>query len=588
MVDERVIEKADNIPNSGMISAAKRALEWKKQGKAGGTQVGMTRAHQIVSRENLSDSTVKRMYSFFSRHEVDKKATGFNSGEEGYPSPGRVAWDLWGGDAGYSWSRQKANSLRKEYSYGTLSPITSSSGKTEEQSDNYIEYYVKKSDPDELTPSQEEQVKDYQRRVKAHGLFSQSSSHYVTAKDNPGKEYGDVCANCVFYNIGKSSCCIVSGKIQANGYCDLAIIPESNKEGGEKNMTEKGYDVGDSEVTNTSYDPGITSTTEPDPISTLAMQKDATYDRTAGQEGVGAFSTTANSTVQAPAPGATTEPTFADNKKVAPTIAGEAVNKDDGINPNMQLCNCMGMSKCVGCACAGCQTCDGCDNDQCQGCACDHSVTKNSSCCDGCDDDCDGSCCPACIDMMMGWSDDDDDDSDYQATEPQNPATSLYSMIQAIDASMDTVNHMISGQDLSTLPFWASQSLTAAISAGVIVDEIMENYGIYNPDVDGSINKSMAPVRMEKKEFSTARRKQLAREGKAMPDGSYPIENVQDLKNAIRAWGRGGAKPADKAHIISRARALGAMQLIPDNWKKNIKKSIWGNSFLPVDSLWNG
>lgn len=106
-------EESKNVPNDGMVSAAKRALEWKKQGKAGGTSVGFARAHSIVARENLSDSTVKRMYSFFSRHEVDKKATGFNSGEEGYPSPGRVAWDLWGGDAGYSWSRKKAESLSK-------------------------------------------------------------------------------------------------------------------------------------------------------------------------------------------------------------------------------------------------------------------------------------------------------------------------------------------------------------------------------------------------------------------------------------------------------------------------------------------
>ena len=54
------------------------------------------------------------MYSFFSRHEVDKKATGFSAGEEGYPSPGRVAWDLWGGDAGYSWSRAKWASIQRQ------------------------------------------------------------------------------------------------------------------------------------------------------------------------------------------------------------------------------------------------------------------------------------------------------------------------------------------------------------------------------------------------------------------------------------------------------------------------------------------
>mgnify|MGYP006281258745 CR=1 FL=1 len=105
---------ADNKPSGGMKAAAKRALAWKEQGHAGGTAVGLNRAHQIVSGENLSDSTVKRMFSFFSRHEVDKKAKGFRAGEEGYPSAGRVAWDLWGGDAGFAWSRKKVNSMKKE------------------------------------------------------------------------------------------------------------------------------------------------------------------------------------------------------------------------------------------------------------------------------------------------------------------------------------------------------------------------------------------------------------------------------------------------------------------------------------------
>lgn len=104
----------NNKPTSGMKAAAKRALAWKEEGHAGGTAVGLNRAHQIVNGENLSDSTVKRMFSFFSRHEVDKKAKGFSAGEEGYPSPGRVAWDLWGGDAGFAWSRKKANSMKKE------------------------------------------------------------------------------------------------------------------------------------------------------------------------------------------------------------------------------------------------------------------------------------------------------------------------------------------------------------------------------------------------------------------------------------------------------------------------------------------
>ena len=101
-------------PTTGMASAARRALKWKEEGRAGGTLVGLARANQLKDRDPLSASTVLRMYSFFSRHEVDKRATGFNSGEEGFPSKGRVAWDLWGGDGGYSWSSSKRDQIMRE------------------------------------------------------------------------------------------------------------------------------------------------------------------------------------------------------------------------------------------------------------------------------------------------------------------------------------------------------------------------------------------------------------------------------------------------------------------------------------------
>ena len=100
-------------PTEGMASAARRALKWKDEGKPGGTAVGLARANQLKDLEPLSESTVLRMYSFFSRHAVDKKATGFSSGEEGYPSPGRVAWDLWGGDAGETWSATKRDQIMR-------------------------------------------------------------------------------------------------------------------------------------------------------------------------------------------------------------------------------------------------------------------------------------------------------------------------------------------------------------------------------------------------------------------------------------------------------------------------------------------
>ena len=101
-------------PNDGMKSEAQKGLDWREEFGRGGTSVGAVRARQIVAGENLSDDTVKRMYSFFSRHEVDKQAEGFSAGEEGYPSNGRIAWALWGGDAGYSWSKRLVEQMKKE------------------------------------------------------------------------------------------------------------------------------------------------------------------------------------------------------------------------------------------------------------------------------------------------------------------------------------------------------------------------------------------------------------------------------------------------------------------------------------------
>lgn len=101
------------VPTPGMASAAKRALEWRGEFKRGGTGVGVARARDIMNKKELSPSTVMRMKSFFARHEVDKKASGFSQGEEGFPSAGRIAWDLWGGDGGKTWAHAKAAQIER-------------------------------------------------------------------------------------------------------------------------------------------------------------------------------------------------------------------------------------------------------------------------------------------------------------------------------------------------------------------------------------------------------------------------------------------------------------------------------------------
>jgi HK97 family phage prohead protease len=104
---ERAVDPDETYsPPAGVAVAAKRALEWIAEGLAGDgfTDVGRARAVQLASGEDISGTTVNRMISFFARQEDSVKgATGFNSGEEGYPTAGRVAWDAWGGDAGQTW-----------------------------------------------------------------------------------------------------------------------------------------------------------------------------------------------------------------------------------------------------------------------------------------------------------------------------------------------------------------------------------------------------------------------------------------------------------------------------------------------------
>jgi HK97 family phage prohead protease len=108
------LKAVDLKPTEAMAEEAERGLEWRREFGRGGTEVGVARARDISNRVNLSADTVGRMVSFFARHEVDKQAEGFRPGEEGYPSNGRIAWALWGGDPGKAWAEKKQEQLKKE------------------------------------------------------------------------------------------------------------------------------------------------------------------------------------------------------------------------------------------------------------------------------------------------------------------------------------------------------------------------------------------------------------------------------------------------------------------------------------------
>lgn len=96
-------------PPKGVQEAAARAVKWIEEGKAGRnfTDTGRHRAHQLANGDDVSDDDLRRMKAYFARHSVDADAEGFKGGTKGFPSPGRVAWDAWGGDAGRRWAQSQ-------------------------------------------------------------------------------------------------------------------------------------------------------------------------------------------------------------------------------------------------------------------------------------------------------------------------------------------------------------------------------------------------------------------------------------------------------------------------------------------------
>jgi hypothetical protein len=101
----------DFTPPKGAALAASRGLKLREAHGRGGTAVGVARARDLASQTTLSPATVRRMTSYFARHEVDKQ--GKDWGSRTHPSAGYIAWQLWGGDAGKRWAERTEQRMRK-------------------------------------------------------------------------------------------------------------------------------------------------------------------------------------------------------------------------------------------------------------------------------------------------------------------------------------------------------------------------------------------------------------------------------------------------------------------------------------------
>lgn len=189
-------------PNEGMKEEAQRGLDWRREFGRGGTAVGIARARDIVNGKQLPLATVKRMKAFFDRHQSDAEAEGFEPGEDGYPSNGRIAHALWGGDAGYAWAKRIV-AANDERSVDTDYEVTPVQEIIYEKLEEIVEVLGK-----------------FDKGIGAHG------AHYIDAENNAFAEEGLICSNCIFF-VGGRGCEIVAGDIDPNGICKYWQIPEA-------------------------------------------------------------------------------------------------------------------------------------------------------------------------------------------------------------------------------------------------------------------------------------------------------------------------------------------------------------------------
>ena len=100
---QSIVKGDGQTPPQAVQNAAKQALEWIADGKAGSgfTDVGRKRASDLARGASVSLTTIRRMKAFFDRHQSDKDSPKWDD-----PSAGKVAWYAWGGDAGYAWAKR--------------------------------------------------------------------------------------------------------------------------------------------------------------------------------------------------------------------------------------------------------------------------------------------------------------------------------------------------------------------------------------------------------------------------------------------------------------------------------------------------
>ena len=163
-------------------------------------------------------------------------------------------------------------------------------------------------------------------------------------------------------------------------------------------------------------------------------------------------------------------------------------------------------------------------------------------------------------------------DTEAVMTEPEGAPTELYETIQACTSCAGTGKKTNTASEEFDTPCEVCSG-TGEQPEGLVDDQVqnsptipqnMDNRDIKAADADDT---EVTEPEVEKKDYTQAERELAGDKGEALPDGSYPIKTVGDLKNAIQAFGRAKDPAKVKAHIKARAKALGREEMVPENWK---------------------
>ena len=164
--EENLKASVNTKPTQEMAEIAGRALEWRKKYNRGGTDVCVARAVQLKNRETLSRETIARMHSFFSRHSNNYERFYNHKENDGGYGSFRIAWDLWGGNAGRSWAQRKL----KEFD-------------VEKSMDELIESYATEGDVEHKAKVSEAIKEALKEKVKEHNeKYGSKPTHKVTSR----------------------------------------------------------------------------------------------------------------------------------------------------------------------------------------------------------------------------------------------------------------------------------------------------------------------------------------------------------------------------------------------------------------------